>query len=215
MNAASHPCTPPPCPGPTARDDRRLRIITVAMALFLEKGFARTSMSQVAAAVGGSKTTLWAYFTSKNELFMAVADHVIERYFDPVERHLAQSHSLTEDLQRIGRSMLAAAMSPEISGLIRIATAEAKHFTALGAMFHDRGLGRGWRVIAAYLDRAKRDGQLVADCDTAMAARQFISLCQAHWYQMVLLGGASRPTQSELDADVEAAVDTFTRAFCR
>lgn len=209
-----------PCPAPKARDgsssdDRRQRIILVAMALFLEKGFARTSMSQIAATVGGSKTTLWSYFTSKNDLFMAVADHVIERYFDPVERHLAQSHSLTEDLHRIGRSMLAAAMSPEISGLIRIATAEAKHFTELGAMFHDRGLGRGWQVIAAYLDRAKRDGQLVVDCDTAVAARQFISLCQAHWYQMVLLGGALRPTQRELDADVDAAVDTFTRAFCR
>ena len=200
---------------PTQRDERRQRIIAVASQLFLANGFARTSMSQVAAAVGGSKTTLWSYFAGKNELFMAVADHFIERYFDPVERYLTDHLNVREDLQHIGRSMLAAAMTPEISGLIRISTAESRDFAELGDMFHKRGLGRGWTVIGSYLDRAKAAGHLTRDCDTGVAARHFIGLCQAHWYQRIMLAGEVAPDGDTLDRDVEDAVDTFLRAFAR
>ena len=195
------------------RDERRQRIIAVAMQMFLDQGFARTSMSQVAAKVGGSKTTLWSYFPDKNALFMAVADDLIERYFAPVERYLATANELRADLLHIGRTLLDAAMSAEISGLMRIATAEARRFDALADMFDSRGLGHGWLVIGAYLERAKSAGKLIADCDPAMAARHFVGLCQSHWVQRVMLTGARKPAADELDKDARAAVDTFLRAF--
>lgn len=37
-------------------------------------------MSSIAGQVGGSKTTLWAYFPSKEDLFAAVVDDVVEQY---------------------------------------------------------------------------------------------------------------------------------------
>lgn len=202
-------------PASRQSDERRQRIVAVAMTLFLEQGFARTSMSQVAAKVGGSKTTLWSYFPDKSALFMAVADELIERYFAPVERYLETAGDLKTDMLHIGRALLDACMSLEISGLMRIATAEARHFDALADMFDGHGLGHGWRVIGAYLDRAKAAGQLVADCDTAVAARQFIGLCQSHWAQRVMLTGAPKPPATELDRDARDAVDTFLRAFAR
>ena len=198
---------------PSQRDERRQRIIAVAMELFLDQGFARTSMSQVAAMVGGSKTTLWSYFPDKNALFMAVADDLIERYFGPVERYLATANDLRADLLHIGHSLLDAAMSTEISGLMRIATAEARHFEALSSMFDARGLGHGWRVIGSYLERAKSAGKQIAECDPQIAARHFVGLCQAHWVQRVMLTGAAEPPPDALDQDARAAVDTFMRAF--
>lgn len=170
-------------------------------------------MSQVAAKVGGSKTTLWSYFSDKDALFMAVADDLIERYFAPVERYLATADDLKSDLLHIGRTLIDAAMSAEVSGLMRIATAEARRFEALADMFDTRGLGHGWKVIGAYLQRAQSAGKLISDCDTAMAARQFIGLCQSHWVQRVMLTGARKPPAEALDKDARAAVDTFLRAF--
>lgn len=200
---------------PSQRDERRQRIIATASALFIRQGFAGTTMSQVAAEAGGSKTTLWSYFSDKNALFMAVADDLIERYFAPIERYLETAGDLAADLLVIARTLLDAAMSDEISGLMRIATAEARRFDALGEMFDTRGLGHGWRVIGAYLERARLAGQVAADCDTVMAARQFIGLCQSHWVQRVMLTGAATPPAKALDDDARAAVDTFLRAFAR
>jgi AcrR family transcriptional regulator len=204
-----------PQTAPNQRDERRQRIVAVASALFIKQGFAGTTMSQVAAEAGGSKTTLWSYFPDKNALFMAVADDLIERYFAPIERYLETADDLAADLLVIARTLLDAAMSAEISGLMRIATAEARRFDALGEMFNTRGLGHGWRVIGSYLERSRQAGQLVADCDTAMAARQFIGLCQAHWVQRVMLTGVPTPARDVLDEDAHAAVATFLRAFAR
>ncbi|QJQ31538.1 TetR family transcriptional regulator [Sphingomonas lacunae] len=196
-------------------DERRQRIVTVATQMFIDHGFARTSMSQVAAMVGGSKTTLWSYFPDKNALFMAVADDLIERYFGPVERYLALASDLRSDLLHVARSLLGAAMSPEISGLMRIATAEARHFEALADMFDTRGLGYGWQVISNYLERARAAGQIVTSCDTQIAARQFVGLCQSNWVQRVMLTGAPPPRPELLEEDARSAVDTFLLAFAR
>ncbi len=52
-------------------DAKRRAIIDVARAAFLAEGYAATSMSEIAAKLGGSKGTLYNYFRSKEELFEA------------------------------------------------------------------------------------------------------------------------------------------------
>ena len=55
-------------------DEKREHILKVAYAAFLGEGYAATSMSSIAAKVGGSKATLYNYFSSKEELFAAVIE---------------------------------------------------------------------------------------------------------------------------------------------
>ena len=43
-------------------EEKRLEIIRIAAELFDELGYERTSMSTIAARVGGSKATLYGYF---------------------------------------------------------------------------------------------------------------------------------------------------------
>src|SRR5882757_4236481 len=63
----------------TSRKDRkRAEIVAIAQQLFFREGYAGTSMSQLAAAVGGSKTTLYNHFQSKEELLLAVVQDVVE-----------------------------------------------------------------------------------------------------------------------------------------
>ncbi|MEO6377128.1 MAG: helix-turn-helix domain-containing protein, partial [Caulobacteraceae bacterium] len=56
------------------RDLRRQAILNVACEAFLAEGYAAVSMSAIAATLGGSKATLYAYFRSKAELFAAVME---------------------------------------------------------------------------------------------------------------------------------------------
>ncbi|WP_156106301.1 TetR/AcrR family transcriptional regulator, partial [Sphingobium sp. ba1] len=78
MTGASN--TPPTSRREARRLDRRDTILTVAKAYFLEHGYAGTTMSGIAAALGGSKGTLWNHFPSKEDLFSAVLDRVATAY---------------------------------------------------------------------------------------------------------------------------------------
>ena len=44
---------------------RRKAFVDAAREAFFAHGYAGTTMSSIASAVGGSKTTLWSYFPSK------------------------------------------------------------------------------------------------------------------------------------------------------
>ena len=55
-------------------EERRQAIIEVAREAFTAQGFENTSMAEIASRVGGSKATLYNYFSSKEELFAAVID---------------------------------------------------------------------------------------------------------------------------------------------
>src|SRR3546814_10314431 len=51
---------------------RRKAFVDAAREGFFANGYAGTTMSSIASTVGGSKTTLWSYFPSKEALFEAV-----------------------------------------------------------------------------------------------------------------------------------------------
>ncbi|MFG7946619.1 TetR/AcrR family transcriptional regulator, partial [Streptomyces cacaoi] len=53
-------------------DARRQEILTAARALFADKGFVRTSMSDIAAAAGLSAGAVYRYFPSRSHLVLAM-----------------------------------------------------------------------------------------------------------------------------------------------
>ena len=69
-------------------DAKRRAILDVASEVFLAQGYAATSMSEIAARLGGSKGTLYNYFRSKEELFSAFIVDTCQgpamTYFDPL-----------------------------------------------------------------------------------------------------------------------------------
>lgn len=76
--SAGRPVPDPPCPparGPRQRvptagtDAKRERILRAAERLFHEQGYERTTLDQVAAALGVSKPYVYYYFRNKQELF--------------------------------------------------------------------------------------------------------------------------------------------------
>ncbi|MGW5735366.1 MULTISPECIES: TetR/AcrR family transcriptional regulator [Streptomyces] len=74
---------PTPAPTPGLRERKRQRmyqaVSDAAIALFLEKGFEKVSVAEVAAAAEISKPTLFRYFPAKEDLVLhRFADHVDE-----------------------------------------------------------------------------------------------------------------------------------------
>ncbi len=58
---------------------KREAILTSAVTLFAQHGYAGTEMEWIGQAAGVAKGTLYRYFTSKEELFLAAVDRALER----------------------------------------------------------------------------------------------------------------------------------------
>src|SRR5687768_7611811 len=67
---------------------RREQLIAVAEQLFLQHGFANTSVNAIVREAGGSLATLYAEFGSKEALFESVLSERAARFF-PEERSRA------------------------------------------------------------------------------------------------------------------------------
>jgi AcrR family transcriptional regulator len=88
------------------RQDLRLAILDAAATLFLEKGYERFSMRQVAERIGYSATTLYRYFDSKDHLLFAVVDRGFERFGEALEQAAASTNDPIERIRALGRAYI-------------------------------------------------------------------------------------------------------------
>ena len=104
------------------------RIIETATALFASRGFAGTSMEQVAAACGAGKDTIYRRFPSKVALFEAVVAHAHARALARLDRLEIGEGDALERLTSLMRAMLHINMDPDLIALKRISFSEAVVF---------------------------------------------------------------------------------------
>ena len=191
--------------------DRRRAILDVAERSFLSRGYAETSMSTIAAELGGSKTTLWTYFPSKEALFAAVLDSMIGDFERELDEALIPSGGTEAAFGRFGRALVRKFMSPTSIALHRLIVAEAERVPTMGRAFAERGPDRLRQRLGHYMQSEMAAGRL-RDGSPMMAARQLIALCQAGYYLDRLWRPACTLT-FDIDAEVAAAVRTFMAAW--
>lgn len=65
--------------------EKEREILDAALGLFSSKGFAGTTLDDIAAAAGMSKPNLVYYFSSKEEIYRAVLNHTLEDWLEPLK----------------------------------------------------------------------------------------------------------------------------------
>ena len=92
---------------PTLRDEQRVhrcqRFVEVAEQLFLERGFAGTSVNEVVRLAGGSLATLYAEFGTKEELFEAVMSRRITNLFSDALATGSRARSIDAELLQLAK----------------------------------------------------------------------------------------------------------------
>jgi len=76
----------------------RKAIVDAAIRLFSEKGFEQTSMDALARAAGVGKGTIYGYFKTKNEIFIAFCEEELEYAFAALDAKLDANAPLQEQL---------------------------------------------------------------------------------------------------------------------
>lgn len=193
---------------------RRKAFVDAARVLFFANGYAGTTMSSIACKVGGSKTTLWTYFPSKEDLFAAVVDDIIENYGTVLKLPLPVDEDVMSVLRRFANAMVNTLMSDTLLSLYQLVVGEAQRFPSLSKTFYDHGPRRGKARLAAWMEEKMARGEL-RQSDPLQAVMHFAGLCQSGMYQFAILNlpEADRQDRARIAAEVEAAIDTFYRAW--
>jgi AcrR family transcriptional regulator len=189
-------------------------IIEAALELFGEKGFAATSMQEIARRAGVTKGTLYLYFPSKEELFHAVVQETLVPALVLGEQRVAEA---TESTPELFREMIwrwwARYDDPRAACLPKLLMAEAANFPELATFYVDTVIHRGRKIIAKVIERGIERGEFRAvDVPTAvrLALAPLLSLGS---YRRSLLPYDSEPWEAE--PYIELHIETFLRGMAK
>ncbi len=192
-------------------DAKRRAILDAASAVFRDKGLAGAGMTEIAARVGGSKATLYRYFSTKEDLFLAVMLDDVLDHAQAVFESLTPDGDLRRTLARFGARFLALTLSPEALSLRRMSIAEGSR-SGIGQRLYERGPKLMWTQMAGFLEGEMTAGRLRID-DPWRAAMHVRGLLEADLINRALIGADVDARPRPLRRYAADAVDAFLRAY--
>ncbi|AYR25469.1 TetR/AcrR family transcriptional regulator [Herbaspirillum rubrisubalbicans] len=192
-------------------EERRQAMIDIAAEVFNEIGFEGASMAEISARVGGSKATLYNYFSSKEEIFVEVMIKQVGCQFEELFMALRNEDDVRSGLLRLADHYLAVVFRPEVIAVKRLGSYYAGK-SELGPMLYERGPKRGWTRIAEFL-KVKMDEGKLHPGDAWIAAMQFRGLVEAEWMEMRMLNVVTEIAPAQLQASARRAVEAFVYLY--
>jgi AcrR family transcriptional regulator len=194
-------------------EGKRTAILETAAQAFMESGYTRTSMSEIVARLGGSKATLYGYFSSKEELFFDVVHYLV------VGNLLTAFEDLTlkidEDprpvLLDFAERLLISVTSSRAIAARRMVIAEVGQ-SDIGQRFWASGPQRGLELVALYLAGATRKGRLKVK-HPDVAAQHFVALTESEFLWRWLYGLQATFTRQEIKCASRRAVEVFLQTY--
>lgn len=80
-------------------DQRREQLLEVALRLFAGRGFAATTMDDIATAAGVTKPLLYQHFASKRALYLELVDSVAHEMLDAINESTAAANGPREQVE--------------------------------------------------------------------------------------------------------------------
>ena len=205
-----------------ARDDPRVvrsraAVVEAARALFLRKGYASTTMEEIAAPAGLTKRTLYNNYPDKETLFTQIVTDMMA-FAEAFARGLHEeftaevtAKNLRATLDDLARRLVLGIMRPEVIALRRLLIGEAREFPALGATYFDRAPGQVLDALASGFDHWGRRGLLRVD-NPRFAAAQFAYLVVGEPLDRAMLVG-TLPSREHVITCAREGVQTFLARY--
>jgi len=149
-------------------DQLREHILWTAKEVFLELGFERASMDEVASRASTSKRSLYAHFENKEKLFLAVIDLVRGLFLARIREPSAYSAKPVEALVMFCARYLEAMLYESSVQMLRVSMAQAARFPEGAAKYHEVMFTEVGALLSDYL---KTTFQLSARASSDAAQR--------------------------------------------
>ncbi|PRC92442.1 TetR/AcrR family transcriptional regulator [Solimicrobium silvestre] len=142
------------------KDARPQELLSAALEIFVERGYAATRLEEVARKAGVSKGTLYLYFENKEELFKAVVR-------DTIVPNIAQAEQLISEFQGSTKELFIELIThwceqisaPNLAGICKLMFAEASNFPELAEFYYAEVINRNELMIIQLLERGMQSGE--------------------------------------------------------
>jgi TetR/AcrR family transcriptional repressor of mexJK operon len=199
-------------PGRPKDSAKREEIVNAATYLFMEKGYALTSMEAVAKQANVSKLTIYSHFDDKSELFRAIIQNRCNRLGMPQTFLDQASLPPQEVLLQIAQQAVSIIFRADSIRLMRVVQAEAIRHPEIVQIYYEVGPRRIKKAFAELLGEFDRQGKL-SIAEPERATEQFFSLLKGERLNRVLMGLPPEGNESQLAAHAQATVDCFLAAY--
>jgi AcrR family transcriptional regulator len=190
---------------------RREAILQEAAKLFQEMGYERASMNELAQRLGGSKATLYGYFPSKEELFVAVTQAMGDLHLaDAIAKLSApRKEDFEPALRRFGEALVVLANQSEAMAVYRMVIGESRR-SDVGGLFFEAGPRRCIDAVAEFMRSAMERGDLRPG-NPEIVARQFLGLLTAETEDRLYQRDPAPLSRSQVRAMVDRALEVFLK----
>ncbi|WP_375402256.1 TetR/AcrR family transcriptional regulator [uncultured Sphingomonas sp.] len=188
-------------------EDRRQAIIEVALGVFREHGFERSSMAMISRRLGGSKGTLYGYFKSKEDLFETTMKTASEGPGDQIMDLLdPKAKDVGAMLCKFAAAYRGFIQSDEVLRITRTAIHEGAG-SSLGPHLFDQGPGRALSKLSNFFADMVERGKL-REAPPEQVARHFKGLIEAGVLEEALYGAATISDKATAEG-----IAAFMRAY--
>lgn len=196
------------------KEARPAEIVTAALDVFVERGFAATRLEEVARRAGVTKGTVYLYFANKEALFKAVVRENIVSTIALGEQLVAEYRGSPRDLvAQLLRRWWELIGETRLSGIPKLVMAESTNFPELARFYNEEVVHRGRRLFAEVLRRGIAAGEFrPVDMDAAVVLA-FSPLVHA----VIMKHSIHKCVNERFNAQryVDTHVDFFLRAIAQ
>ena len=192
-------------------ESRRKAMIDAAYSLFIEKGYASVTVDDIIKVSGGSKSSLYKFFSSKEGILEEVVRSLGDQFLKEIKITVSSKRTPRESLSSIGSTIIKLALSENAINQQRLAVQNAKIFPELSKLWYDCGPKTTFDALADYLRKENEEGRLKIENPTRAAL--FFAGMLIFKDNMTMSIGADPPSRKEMEEIVADAVDVFLAAY--
>ena len=160
--------------------DRRRQIIEVAMALFSAKGFEGTTTREISRAAGVSEAIIFRHFATKEDLYAAIIDFIIQGHCEQFFAELTQAMDKRDDaavFETLAFRILET--HREEPALLRLLLFSSLEGHKLSQLFMESQVRPVYELLSGYLRQRAREGAF-RKADAVVMVRAFLGMVSHH-----------------------------------
>ena len=196
-------------PGADKKGEIDERILEASTTLFLANGFDGTTFDQIAELSHSGKASIYARYSSKQQLFIAVVRRNVERTMDRTPK-VSMELPLNDRLTAIGLSIMKESLVPTCVSMMRVVIAEAERLPIVAAQANLIGFEHSVKRVAETISANDQSKQSIKRATPA--ATKFVELTFMPLLLHALMGREPRALLKEAPRRIKETI-TFLEAY--
>jgi len=193
--------------------DKREEVLDIASENFLGKGFDGTSINVMAREAGISKESIYRYFGSKEDLFMAVVERELSFYGNGMleTTNNYEGESLKEALYKVAEATIRVVSTDRTLSLRRLVFQMTATGSKVGTHYYQAGPDVAYRNLVQLFQYYKPKSDFPID----KLSRYFLSIVLHRTVLQRECGVRSNMTEDDIATHCTEVVEDFLHGFCK